>query len=640
LGSALLATLEKKDAEELALLRSTHEISIQQAILEVRTKQIDEAEGNIQALIKSKELAQHREKYYGGRDFMNGWEIAQAAISGGAIISEIVATVLDATSGGTHMMPIFTVGAAGFGGSPVATVSWGGGNVGNSTAQFATLFKGIAGILHSSANLIGNIGVYRRRMDDWEFQRDLAKIEQDQIQKQIDTASIRKQIAQKEKDNQGILIQNAQKVDEFMRSKFTNTELYTWMTGQLSTVYFQSYQLAYDLSKRAEQAYRYELATDSNFIRFGYWDTMKKGLLGGEKLLLDIKRMEVSYINKCKREYELMKHISLASVAPEALMQLRNTGKCDVTIPEVLFDMDYPGQYMRRIKSVSVSIPCVAGPFTTVACRLSLVSNKYRKNTLLNAAGADAQAKYIEDFGNDDRFSYNLGTIQSIATSNAQNDSGTFEMNFRDERYLPFEGMGVIGIWHLEMNDPSSLAQFDYQSITDVIIHLRYTGREGGSRFKTNTIDYLKQYLNAIADAVPANGLFKVFDLKHEFPNNWHRFITDGSGIYHGNIKKEYFPYFTHNSTIRLSIKSSTLFVILKEDVNVQVDINGAAAFTNMTKDAAKFGNNVRFLDSTRLNTDLQTMSNTFNYSIALNNFDTLAGKVEGIWLIQNYSIG
>jgi hypothetical protein len=34
--------------------------------------------------------------------------------------------------------------------------------------------------------------------------------------------------------------------------------------------------------------------------------------------------------------------------------------------------------------------------------------------------------------------------MQSIATSHAQNDSGMFELNFRDERYLPFEGAGAI----------------------------------------------------------------------------------------------------------------------------------------------------------------------------------------------------
>jgi hypothetical protein len=44
-----------------------------------------------------------------------------------------------------------------------------------------------------------------------------------------------------------------------------------------------------------------------------------------------------------------------------------------------------------------------------------------------------------------------VGSIQSVATSNAQNDSGLFELNFRDERYLPFEGTGAISSWRLEL---------------------------------------------------------------------------------------------------------------------------------------------------------------------------------------------
>lgn len=73
-------------------------------------------------------------------------------------------------------------------------------------------------------------------------------------------------------------IQNSIEADEFMRSKFTNQQLYDWMIGQISTVYFQSYQLAYDLAKKAEQCYQYELGEfgNSNFIQFGYWDSLKK----------------------------------------------------------------------------------------------------------------------------------------------------------------------------------------------------------------------------------------------------------------------------------------------------------------------------------------------------------------------------
>jgi hypothetical protein len=47
-------------------------------------------------------------------------------------------------------------------------------------------------------------------------------------------------------------------------------------------------------------------------------------------------------------------------------------------------------------------------------------------------------------YGDDPRFRDNVGAIQSITTSSAQNDSGLFELNFRDEWYLPFEGAGAI----------------------------------------------------------------------------------------------------------------------------------------------------------------------------------------------------
>ena len=35
---------------------------------------------------------------------------------------------------------------------------------------------------------------------------------------------------------------------EFFQNKYTNKELYQWQLGQLSSVYFQSYKLAYDLA--------------------------------------------------------------------------------------------------------------------------------------------------------------------------------------------------------------------------------------------------------------------------------------------------------------------------------------------------------------------------------------------------------
>jgi Tc toxin complex TcA C-terminal TcB-binding domain len=69
-----------------------------------------------------------------------------------------------------------------------------------------------------------------------------------------------------------------------------------------------------------------------------------------------------------------------------------------------------------------------------------------------------------------------LGPTQAIATSTGQSDSGIFELNFRDERYLPFEGAGVHSEWTLSLPGAGN-RPFDYDTISDVIVHFRYMAR-------------------------------------------------------------------------------------------------------------------------------------------------------------------
>ena len=116
---------------------------------------------------------------------------------------------------------------------------------------------------------------------------------------------------------------------------------------------------------------------------FGYWASLKKGLLAGERLSYDLKRMEIAYLDQNRREYEIVKHISLLSIDPVSLVKLKQTGECFVTLPEALFDVDYAGHYMRRIKSVGITVPCVAGPYTGINCTLTLLGSSIRHvNTL------------------------------------------------------------------------------------------------------------------------------------------------------------------------------------------------------------------------------------------------------------------
>jgi Tc toxin complex TcA C-terminal TcB-binding domain len=235
-------------------------------------------------------------------------------------------------------------------------------------------------------------------------------------------------------------------------------------------------------------------------------------LLAGEKLLFDVKTMEMAYHDLNQREYELTKHVSLLQVDPLALVQLRATGSCTFTMSEEMFDMDGPGHYFRRIKSVAVTLPCVVGPYTSVSCSLTLQKSSIRIST-------DPTPKYARQGSDDKRFNDYYGTVQSIVTSSAQADTGLFETNLRDERYLPFEGSGVAGSqWQVTL--PSDVRQFDFDTITDVVVHVRYTAREGGDLLKAAAVQNLHEQIKHAQNI----GSICLFSICHEFPSDWARF--------------------------------------------------------------------------------------------------------------------
>jgi hypothetical protein len=74
LGGSLLAALEKKDGEEMALLRSVHELRMLEMIKDVKEKQRDEGKENLNSLQASRVVVEERQNYHSGREFMNSSE--------------------------------------------------------------------------------------------------------------------------------------------------------------------------------------------------------------------------------------------------------------------------------------------------------------------------------------------------------------------------------------------------------------------------------------------------------------------------------------------------------------------------------------------------------------------------------------
>lgn len=436
--------------------------------------------------------------------------------------------------------------------------SFGGPQMAEQAKLGADEVSAIADRVSYEAKRAEKIGAYANRERDWAFHSGEAAAEINQIYKQLRAAQIREAIADRELQNQRNLIKHAQEIEFFLtgeknaewtqtitprEKKTTGKDLYTWMKREAKGLYAQCFQLAFDIAKKAERALQHELGNPGlTFLQFGYL-AGKEGLLAGERLYLDLKRMEMAYHELNQREYELTRHVSLLQVDPLALLRLRKTGRCTVKVPEELFDMDGPGHYFRRIKSVSVTIPCVTGPYASVSCRLTLLKSSIRKSSALR------DGAYAREGADDDRFSDFFGSLQSIVTSSAQNDAGLFDADQRDDRYLPFEYSGAVSEWQLELPaDPSQgdPQQLDFDTISDVVLHIRYTAREGGGLLRREATRNLS---TAIAQAEAA-GTVRLFSARHDFPTEWAKFQAQTPPAGHRfklalNLRDEHYPFWS-----------------------------------------------------------------------------------------------
>jgi hypothetical protein len=90
-----------------------------------------------------------------------------------------------------------------------------------------------------------------------------------------------------------------------------------------------------------------------------------------------------------------------------------------------------------------------------------------------------------------------------------------FELNFNDQRYLPFEGTGVVSSWRLSM--PVSTNLFNFESISDIIVQVNYTAYNGGTKFR-NDVQGL--------DAMRTRTGSRFFNMAQNFSQQWFTFMN------------------------------------------------------------------------------------------------------------------
>ena len=211
---------------------------------------------------------------------------------------------------------------------------------------------------------------------------------------------------------------------------------------------------------------------------------------------------------------------------------------------------------MRRLRSVSVTLPCVTGPYTGVNATLTLLTHATRRSPdpgpqYLPATDADGVP-----LDGDPRFARGTGAVASVALSTGRDDAGLFEVNFHDERYLPFEGLGAIGHWRVEL--PRDCNRFDVSTLTDVVLHLRYTARDGGAALR-------EAARQAVTAMLPRAGTL-LLSARADFPDAWARFwapVGTGQRLELA-LDKTRFPYV--GSTEQLKLRPSKAILLFIED--------------------------------------------------------------------------
>jgi hypothetical protein len=176
----------------------------------------------------------------------------------------------------------------------------------------------------------------------------------------------------------------------------------------------------------------------------------------------------------------------------------------------------------------------VVGPYTNVSARLTLLRSEVRSEV------------EVED--NSTLTEVQVGRNTSISASSAQSDTGMFEFSFRDERYLPFEGSGAISNWKIEL--PSTVRSFNYNSIPDAIMHISYTAKEGNREAAEAAL------AGTISDYAADNGLYRLFSLKHEFPNSFHQLLNPQDGGAQAteiSVDSNHFPYLFIDKTLNIT---------------------------------------------------------------------------------------
>ncbi|UWF52169.1 neuraminidase-like domain-containing protein [Pseudomonas sp. N3-W] len=501
-GREVRQLMEMRDRGQLEELQQSHVIALGGHAKTIQEETIKQLEASEAALKQSQKMIQERADHY--KDISGGSllavEIAGDSLALAGKLLGVASIVPHAVGGAINGGIKEQVLAGTVGPFPAALAGTVGGERGAPLEKVALGMTLLGGAAYAGGEAAQRYAFYERRAQEWSFAEAQANSELGVVAEQLKAhehtlKAARASLVQTQKANE-----QAQELYSFYKTRATNVELYRWLLSQMATLYFQTYDAVVGLCLSAEASWQYEMGDfDTRIIRPNVWMDNRHGLSAGESMLLDLLRLERDFLNRNERRLELTKTISLrqlfeqgqftaAKTWKEVLAELTK-GKLDFELSQRLFDSDYPGHYCRQITTVALSLPLVLGPYQDARATLTQTGS-----TTVLKANVDS-LEYLYGDGSQippPDILLNLRSQQQVGISHGLDDAGLHQLMFGDERYLPFEGTGAVSRWQLHFpRHKSPQQEKQIKSLTDIVVHVRYLAKAGGTAYTDAVLDKL-----------------------------------------------------------------------------------------------------------------------------------------------------
>ena len=472
--ASYLASLQQEDNENYQQLLAQQDLTVAGAQVQVAFDQAIVAHDQIQVAQLQVQRAQTQSDTYqawieAGPNSFEQDQLAQVAVEqqfqGWATQAQEAGAVL----GGLGQLALGAVTAAGLGaiGGTIEAAAGVANALGiqNAGAAQQAALTSQADALQAS---------WERRQDEWTLQKQLADTDVDIGQQQMVIAQAQANIADQQAQIAQLNQNNAGAKLQFLQTKFTNGQLYTWMAGVLSGVYRYFLQQAASVARLAEQQLAFERQVPvPGYIKADYWTpptgnssggpigaggvpaTGTGGLTGSARLSEDISQLDEFALDTEQRKLQLTQTFSLAALAPIDLQRFRQTGVLPFAIP--MSNWGTPGLYLAAIRAVRINIAALIPP--TQGIRGSLTSGGTSHIVIPNGDGFQTVTL--------------ARPPETIALTSPAGASGVFQVDLTPELLLPFEGSGLDLPFQLEL--PPPINWFDYRTIADVQVSVDFT---------------------------------------------------------------------------------------------------------------------------------------------------------------------